>query len=129
MRAAGQLCGKKPKRSIPLENDLVALHRAGMHATSEIAEVLGVARSTVYRAIQGGRSNYLLMTRSEARTPTPSAAAYTGVSRPGGGAGVSQDVGTTTAALPRADGEPETQEQALTESRGDGSPAPPRWGR
>jgi excisionase family DNA binding protein len=30
----------------------VKLHRTGTHTTSEIAELFGVARSTVYRAIQ-----------------------------------------------------------------------------
>ena len=30
------------------------LHRTGAHTTSEIAELFGVARSTVYRAIQRG---------------------------------------------------------------------------
>ncbi len=31
---------------------MVALHQAGTHTTTEIAELFGVARSTVYRAIQ-----------------------------------------------------------------------------
>lgn len=39
------------------EKHLVALHRAGTHTTSEIAELFGVARSTVYRAIQRGGAN------------------------------------------------------------------------
>ena len=30
------------------------LHRSGAHMTSEIVELFGVARSTVYRAIQRG---------------------------------------------------------------------------
>jgi hypothetical protein len=30
----------------------VALHCAGQHTTSELAELFGVARSTVYRAIE-----------------------------------------------------------------------------
>jgi DNA invertase Pin-like site-specific DNA recombinase len=34
------------------EKHLVQLHRTGAHTTSEIAELSGVARSTVYRAIQ-----------------------------------------------------------------------------
>jgi len=33
------------------EAHLVALHRAGEHSTAELAELFGVARSTVYRAI------------------------------------------------------------------------------
>lgn len=53
-KAAGKLRGKKPKLSVSQEKYLVALHRAGTHTTSEIAELFGVARSTVYRAIQRG---------------------------------------------------------------------------
>nr|WP_243861663.1 helix-turn-helix domain-containing protein [Frigoribacterium endophyticum] len=34
------------------EKHLVQLHRTGAHTTSEIAELFGVARSTVYRATQ-----------------------------------------------------------------------------
>jgi len=33
------------------ESQLVALHNAGEHTSSEIAELFAVARSTVYRAI------------------------------------------------------------------------------
>ena len=53
-KAAGKLRGKKPKLSVSQEKHLVALHQAGAHTTSEIAELLGVARSTVSRAIQRG---------------------------------------------------------------------------
>ena len=56
-KAAGKLRGKKPKLSVSQEKHLVALHRAGTHTTSEIAELFGVARSTVYRAIQRGGAN------------------------------------------------------------------------
>ena len=35
------------------EAHLVSVHRAGTHTTTEIAELFGVARSTVYRAING----------------------------------------------------------------------------
>jgi len=56
-KAAGKLRGKKPKLSVSQEKHLVALHRAGAHTTSEIAELFGVARSTVYRAIQRGGAN------------------------------------------------------------------------
>jgi hypothetical protein len=34
------------------EAHLVALHRAGKHSTAELGDLFGVARSTVYRAIQ-----------------------------------------------------------------------------
>lgn len=51
-KAKGKLRGKKPKLSKSQEAHLVALHRAGEHTTTEIADIFKVARSTVYRAIQ-----------------------------------------------------------------------------
>jgi DNA-binding MarR family transcriptional regulator len=39
----------------------VALHKAGEHTSAELAELFGVARSTVYRAIE----------RAAAATPGP----------------------------------------------------------
>jgi DNA invertase Pin-like site-specific DNA recombinase len=51
-KAAGKLRGRKPKLTPCQENHLVQLHRTRAHTTSEIAELVGVARSTVYRAIQ-----------------------------------------------------------------------------
>jgi DNA invertase Pin-like site-specific DNA recombinase len=50
-KAAGRLRGRKPKLTGLQEKHLVQLHRTGAHTTSEIAELFGVARSTVYRAI------------------------------------------------------------------------------
>ncbi len=50
-RAKGRLRGKKPKLSPAQETHLVALHNAGDHTSAEIAELFGVARSTVYRAV------------------------------------------------------------------------------
>ena len=51
-RAKGRLRGKQPKLTVRQEAHLVALHRAGEHSTGELAELFGVARSTVYRAIE-----------------------------------------------------------------------------
>jgi DNA-binding MurR/RpiR family transcriptional regulator len=34
------------------EAHLVTLHKAGQHTSAELAELFGVARSTVYRAIE-----------------------------------------------------------------------------
>jgi DNA invertase Pin-like site-specific DNA recombinase len=51
-KARGRLRGKKPKLSPAQERHLVNLHREGTHTTAEIVELFGVARSTVYRAIQ-----------------------------------------------------------------------------
>lgn len=51
-KAKGRLRGKKPKLSVSQEKHLVSLYRGGEHTTAEIAELFGVARSTVYRAIK-----------------------------------------------------------------------------
>jgi DNA invertase Pin-like site-specific DNA recombinase len=51
-KAAGKLRGRKPKLTPSQEKHLVQLHRTGAHTTSGIAELFGVARSTVYRTIQ-----------------------------------------------------------------------------
>jgi DNA invertase Pin-like site-specific DNA recombinase len=51
-KAAGRLRGKQPKLSKAQEKHLLSVHKAGTHTTTEIAELVGVARSTVYRAIQ-----------------------------------------------------------------------------
>ncbi len=47
-KAKGRLRGKSPKLSAKQE----ALHQAGEHTSAELAELFGVARSTVYRAIE-----------------------------------------------------------------------------
>ena len=51
-KARGRLRGKQPKLTALQEAHLVELHRAGEHTSAELAELFGVARSTVYRAIQ-----------------------------------------------------------------------------
>jgi DNA invertase Pin-like site-specific DNA recombinase len=51
-RAAGKLKGRKPKLTASPEKHLVQLRCTGAHTTTEIAELCGVARSAVYRAIQ-----------------------------------------------------------------------------
>jgi DNA invertase Pin-like site-specific DNA recombinase len=56
-KAKGRLRGKKPKLSPRQEAHLVELHRKGSHTTGEIAELFGVARSTVYRALQRAGSS------------------------------------------------------------------------
>jgi len=55
-KAKGRLLGKKPKLTPRQEAHLVALHEAGEHTTSELAELFGVARSTVYRAVERDRA-------------------------------------------------------------------------
>jgi DNA invertase Pin-like site-specific DNA recombinase len=52
VKAKGRLRGKKPKLNPKQEAHLVALHAAGQHTTTELAELFEVARSTVHRAIE-----------------------------------------------------------------------------
>ncbi|MGB0098207.1 MAG: recombinase family protein, partial [Solirubrobacteraceae bacterium] len=51
-RAKGRLRGKQPKLSPQQEAVLASLHAAGEHTSSELAQLFGVARSTVYRALE-----------------------------------------------------------------------------
>ncbi len=55
-RAKGRLPGKQPKLTPRQEAHLVALHDAGEHTSTELAELFCVARSTVYRALARARS-------------------------------------------------------------------------
>src|SRR3954463_6339573 len=54
-KAKGRLRGKQPKLTPRQEQHLVALHYAGQHTSSELAELFSVARSTVYRALDRAR--------------------------------------------------------------------------
>jgi len=58
-RAAGKLRGRKPKLSPRQEAHLVELYRTGDKNPADVAELFGVGRSTVYRAIEraGGRDS------------------------------------------------------------------------
>jgi DNA invertase Pin-like site-specific DNA recombinase len=49
---AGRLRGKLPNLSVKQERHLVALHSAGEHTSTELAEVFNVGRSTVYCAVE-----------------------------------------------------------------------------
>lgn len=51
-KGKGKLRGRQPKLSKRQEAHLVSLHQGGVHTVTEIAELFGVARSTVCRAIQ-----------------------------------------------------------------------------
>ena len=51
-KANGRLRGKRPKLSPMQEQHLVALYRASAHTVSELEELFGVTRSTVYRAVR-----------------------------------------------------------------------------
>jgi len=50
-KAKGRLRGKQLKLKPRREAHVVNLWNAGKHTTLELAELFGVARSTVYRAI------------------------------------------------------------------------------
>lgn len=49
-RLAARLATSR-KRNHQQEADLVKLHDAGEHTTAELGELVGVARSTVYRSL------------------------------------------------------------------------------
>jgi DNA invertase Pin-like site-specific DNA recombinase len=51
-RAKGRLRGKQPKLTPQQEAVLVGLYEAGEHTSGELAALFGVARSTVYRALE-----------------------------------------------------------------------------
>jgi DNA invertase Pin-like site-specific DNA recombinase len=55
-KAKGRLRCKQPKLSRRQEAHLVSLVHGGEYSTAEAAELFGVARSTVYRAIERDRS-------------------------------------------------------------------------
>jgi DNA invertase Pin-like site-specific DNA recombinase len=55
-KAKGRLRGKQPKLSRRQEAHLVSLVHGGEYSTAEAAELFGVARSIVYRAIERDRS-------------------------------------------------------------------------
>ena len=55
-KAKGRLKGNQPKLSRKQEAHLVSLVQSGEYSTLEVAELFGVGRSTVYRAIQRQRS-------------------------------------------------------------------------
>lgn len=64
-KAKGRLRGKQPKLNARQGAHLVALHRGGEHSTAELGELFGVARSTVYRAIERDAA------RTRAAEPAP----------------------------------------------------------
>jgi DNA invertase Pin-like site-specific DNA recombinase len=54
-KAKGRLRGKQPKLNRKQEAHLVSLVHSGEYSTLEVAELFGVGRSTVYRAIERQR--------------------------------------------------------------------------
>jgi DNA invertase Pin-like site-specific DNA recombinase len=54
-KAKGHLRGKQPKLNHRQEAHLVALLDTGDYTTADLADLFGVARSTVYRAVERER--------------------------------------------------------------------------
>ncbi len=54
-KAKGRLRGKQPKLSPKQEAHLVTLYNEGEHTGAELAEIFGVARATIYRAVGRGQ--------------------------------------------------------------------------
>ncbi len=54
-KAKGRLRGKQPKLNRRQEAHLVSLVHSGEYSTAEVADLFGVGRSTVYRAIERQR--------------------------------------------------------------------------
>ena len=55
-KARGRLRGKQPKLNPKQEAHLVSLHAAGEHTNTELGELFGVGRSTVYLALDRSRA-------------------------------------------------------------------------
>ncbi len=55
-KAKGRLKGKQPKLNRRQEAHLVSRVHSGEYSTLEVAELFGVGRSTVYRAIERQRT-------------------------------------------------------------------------
>jgi DNA invertase Pin-like site-specific DNA recombinase len=51
-KAKARLRGKQPKLTARQAAHLVQLHAAGDHTSAELAELFGIGRSTVFRAVQ-----------------------------------------------------------------------------
>lgn len=65
-KAKGKLRGKQPKLNPRQEAHLVELYRHGEHSTAELADLFGVARPTVYRALDRDRARGAQPTRQRA---------------------------------------------------------------
>ena len=78
-KAKGRLRGKQPKLNRKQEAHLVSLVHSGEYSTLEVAELFGVGRSTVYRAIERQRVAAKAEHRGDvidALTPTAPAVPY-----------------------------------------------------
>lgn len=66
-RQRGRLKGRSPKLKPPQETHLVKLYDAGDHTITELTELFGISRATVFRAVQRAR-----VKDSESSNPDPS---------------------------------------------------------
>jgi hypothetical protein len=66
-KAKGHLRGKQPKLNHRQEAHLVSLLDTGEYTTADLADLFGVARSTVYRAVERER----ILKAATVSTPTP----------------------------------------------------------
>jgi DNA invertase Pin-like site-specific DNA recombinase len=80
-KAKGHLRGKQPNFSPRQEAHLVELIRSGEYTTSEVGDLFGVARSTVYRALQRSTQRAALATAAKA-APMKMTRAQTDAQRP-----------------------------------------------
>ena len=71
-KAKGHLRGKLPKLNVRQEDHLVELFGTGDYTTSELGDLFGVGRSTVYRALARSKQRAAVAATSTARTPRPS---------------------------------------------------------
>ena len=55
-RAKGKLRGKRPKLSERRQRELTRMHASGDYSISDLAEVFGVSRPTVYRTLERHRT-------------------------------------------------------------------------
>lgn len=67
-KAKGHLRGKQPKLSPRQEAHLVELISSAEYTTSEVGDLFGVARSTVYRAVQRSEQRAAKAATPPART-------------------------------------------------------------
>jgi hypothetical protein len=70
-KAKGRLRGKQPKLNRRQEAHLVSLVHSGEYSNLEVAELFGVGRSTVYRAIERQRVEARPASRRRHRALTP----------------------------------------------------------
>ena len=68
-RAKGRLRGRQPKLTSKQEAHLAVLVATGQYSTLEVAELFGVARSTVYRAMHRAGTQASATARENATTP------------------------------------------------------------